>query len=202
MNKSDHTRAQQPLAKGSARAMLFELQVEQHHHDEKYHREIARLPIHQRLNHMALHFAKYAGKIAAAVEENEISATCVDILIIALSTSNVLNGELWELLEAGEHEYPGLIAFGLALAQRNDVSVADHNSLLRATVIASGRVAAACEKIDHLEPIAFRTEISVGVGRLGTLALAMLGGRGVDPGNAVRERLAHVKERLKLHGRI
>ena len=41
---------------GPAKKILFELQVAQHHHDETYHREIARLSLHQRLNHMALPF--------------------------------------------------------------------------------------------------------------------------------------------------
>ena len=50
----------------SAETILFTLQLEQFEHDEKYHREIARLTTHHRLNHMALHFAKYTGQLADA----------------------------------------------------------------------------------------------------------------------------------------
>src|ERR1700744_5090150 len=83
---------------GSAKNILFELQIEQHHHDENYHREIARLSMHQRLNHMALHFAKYAGKIACAENLTEVAPVYVDTLIIALSTANILNVEIWDHL--------------------------------------------------------------------------------------------------------
>src|SRR5690348_13763017 len=96
----------------SAKNILFELQVEQHQHDETYHREIARLSLHQRLNHMALHFAKYTGKVAAAPTIEVATPVFVDTLVIALSTANVLNVELWDLLEHQGQEYPGLIAFG------------------------------------------------------------------------------------------
>ena len=48
----------------SVRDELFTLQLEQLKHDEKYHRDIHVLPLHQRMNHMALHFAKYSGRIS------------------------------------------------------------------------------------------------------------------------------------------
>lgn len=184
----------------SARRILFELQVEQHHHDEVYHREIARLSLHQRLNHMALHFAKYTGKVATADED------CVpvytDFLIIVLSTANVLNAELWELLELGDQEYAGLLGLGRAIAIQESPALENPQALLRATAIAAGRVAAACEKIDHLEEVSFRSEVKAGIARLARLSLAVLAQQGKDPGDVVKERLAGVKQRLKLHGRI
>jgi len=117
---SDRTRAVAPSDAGSARNTLFELQVEQHHHDENYHREIARLSLHQRLNHMALHFAKYAGKVAATTDPDGLTRVYVDVLIIALSTANILNIKLWDLLEPDGREFPGLLAFGRAQAIRAD----------------------------------------------------------------------------------
>src|ERR1700692_2758213 len=83
----------------SPQKMLFELEVEQHHHDETYHREIARLSLHHRLNHMALHFSKYVGKLAAARDSAAMTSTFVDTFIIAMSTANILNVKLWDLLE-------------------------------------------------------------------------------------------------------
>ena len=44
-----------PRICSSAADELFALQVAQLKHDEYYHREIARLTVHARLNHMALH---------------------------------------------------------------------------------------------------------------------------------------------------
>jgi hypothetical protein len=188
---------------GSARKILLDLQVEQHHHDEKYHREIARLSVHQRLNHMALHFAKYTGKIAASADPACLTPVYVDMLIIAISTANILNIELWDLLERSDREYPGLLAFGRSLAV--DVAVenpADQSLLVRKTAIASGRIAAACEKIDHLEEVLFRAEIKEGLAQLSALSLAYISVQGVDAGHAIRQRLNDVKQRLKLHGRI
>jgi hypothetical protein len=197
---TDHARAASDL--GSARKILFELQVEQHEHDEKYHREIARLSVHQRLNHMALHFAKYAGKIASSSEPASPLPVYVDALIIAISTANILNAELWDLLEQQDREYPGLLAFGRALAVNSEVDAADHSALVRKTTIAAGRIAAACEKIDHLEEISFRAEIRAGLAQISALSLAYISLQGIDPAHAVRQRLTQVKGRLKLHGRI
>lgn len=187
---------------GSARKVLFELQVEQHHHDETYHREIARLSLHHRLNHMALHFAKYAGKIAIANNEQALVAVHIDIIIIALSTTNILNVQLWNILEHGDREFPGLVPFGRELATRLQKVLKDRAELLRENAIATGRIAAACEKIDHLEDISFRTEIVAGVRQLAMLSIAFLALQGVDPAEAVRQRLRGVKERLVLHGRV
>lgn len=184
-----------------AKAVLFELQVEQHLHDETYHREIARLPLHGRLNHMALHFAKYAGKVAANKDPAVIIRVYVDTFIIALSTANILNLELWELVKVGDHEFPSLLTFGRTLgsSMANEIT---YPAIIRETAIATGQIAAACEKIDHLEEISFRKEISQGIARLSNLSLAFIALQGVEPAQAVRERLAGVKQRLKLHGRV
>jgi hypothetical protein len=186
----------------SAEKIMFELQVEQHHHDELYHREIARLTLHQRLNHMALHFAKYTGKIAATEEQDSRLRVYIDVLIIALSTANILNVELWDLVELSKREFIGLQAFGKSLAASTCTDVKDHSPLLRETAIASGRMAAACEKIDHLEEIPFREEMRQSIARLTNLSLAYISNHGIDPADAVRQRLREVKQRLKLHGRI
>jgi hypothetical protein len=202
MGMSDRVSASSAAAVGTAKNVLFELQVEQHRHDETYHREIARLSLHQRLNHMALHFAKYAGKVAAAGKIEDCLPVYVDTFVIALSTANILNVEMWDLLEHGDQDYPGMLAFGRALAHQIELPMKDRNELLRATSVAAGRIAAACEKIDHLEEISFRSEIRTGLSALCTLSLAFIALNGGDPADAVRARLNAVKSRLKLHGRI
>src|SRR5258708_36033321 len=197
--------ADQPRAAsdhGSAKKSMFELQVEQHEHDEKYHREIARLSVHQRLNHMALHFAKYTGKIAAGDDPGSILPVYVDSLIIAFSQSNILNIELWDVLEQHGREFPGLLAFGRSIAVDVSADLSDHSRLLRKTAVAAGRIATACEKIDHLEEILFRAEIKAGLAQISALSLAYISSQGVDPTYAIRQRLSEVKRRLKLHGRI
>lgn len=187
----------------TARKVLFELQVEQHQHDETYHREIARLPLHQRLNHMALHFAKYVGKIAAVSDPATVAAVCTDTFIIALSTANVLNADLCELIEVDGGEFPGLREFGSAIAlQIGKVHLTDRAWLVREMAVAAGQIAGACEKIDHLEEINFRADIRIATGRLAGIALGMIANRDADPAEAVRARLKAVKHRMKLHGRI
>jgi hypothetical protein len=189
-------------ARHSAQQVLFELQVEQHKHDETYHREIARLSLHQRLNHMALHFAKYTGKIGAAERIADTVPVYVDILIIAISTANILNIELWELVEAHESDYSTLQTFARKLASEIPTAIDDHIDLFRETAIASGRMAAACEKIDHLEEINFRAEIRYSLVPLVCLSLAVMADQGVDPAEAVHTRLEKVKQRLRLHNWI
>jgi hypothetical protein len=188
----------------SAEKQLFDLQIEQHHHDEQYHREIARLSLHARLNHMALHFAKYAGKIAASDSQITVRAVYVDVLIIALSTANILNLKLWEAFgdSVREHEFPSLLAFGRSLGRAMDLDIRDYALLLKATAIAAGRVAAACEKIDHLEDVPYRAEIRHGIAELALIGLSVISQQGLDPVQAVRERLANVKQRLVLHNRV
>ena len=73
---------------------LARLQWEQFEHDEKYHREIARLTVQDRLKHMALHFAKYSGGLAAGPDEAELRRLVTDIFVIALSSANILNVRL------------------------------------------------------------------------------------------------------------
>ena len=194
--------AKLPKDSGSARSELFALQVEQHYHDENYHREIARLSLHQRLNHLALHFAKYTAKIAVADETAALNAVYVDVLIIALSTANVVNVELFDLLEKDGREFPGLLRFAQSLAANVQTVIGDRYALLRETAIASGRMAATCEKIDHLEEISFRAEIRDCIAQISRIALAFLSSNGIDPMQGVRDRLSRVKKRLKLHGRI
>jgi len=192
-----------PSIASSAEQILFELQVEQHHHDELYHREIARLSLHGRLNHMALHFCKYTGKIGSNSDSAKLLAVCVDVLIIALSTANILNVKLWDIMEnRGTRIFPGLLAYGRSLAAETDEDIASHSVLLRKTAIASGCIASACEKIDHLEPISYRAEIQQGISELARIALSFISLSGVEPSQAVRDRLSSVKERLVLHNRI
>lgn len=187
----------------TTQSVLLDLQVEQHHHDETYHREIARLSLHQRLNHMALHFSKYTGKIAQAEGNIQTTnATFTDAFIIALSTANILNLELCECLGAKCVNAPSVASYGRSLCRDWEQRIDESNWILREMAVASGRVSAACEKIDHLEPVSFRSEISAGLTRITEVSIAYLTHVGVDPVEAVRKRLASVKERLKLHGRI
>ena len=75
---------------------LYQLQLNQLHHDERFHKEVVRLPVHQRINHMALHFAKYSGQLASefitpSFSKEQRSKLIIDCFAIAISSVNILN---------------------------------------------------------------------------------------------------------------
>lgn len=178
---------------GLARNELFQLQLEQMRHDERYHPEISRLTVHHRLNHLALHFAKYAGRVATMVMEDnnsDIDRTLTDIFIIALSTANVLNLDLGKALSSR-------LAADLKVTDTQDGSLV---GLLLPVTIASGRMAKACESIDHLEAVKFREEISDCVVRLSTLSAEAANVRGLDIALEIRNRLEKVRAAKLFHG--
>lgn len=161
-----------------------ELQLEQFKHDEMYHREIARLGTQDRLKHMALHFAKYAGNVAEAGEdENALRKAVTDTFIIAMSTANILNVRLSDALSSRDPNVSSR-SFGTALA------------------IHAGRMAAACEKLDHLEDVAFRPVIRENAIALLNAALGEAERRGWVIADLVRARLVGVKQKMIFHGRL
>ena len=171
-------------AAGLDPAALDRLQWEQFQHDEKYHREIARLTVQDRLKHMALHFAKYAGNLAEAAGDNlRVQRIVTDIFIIATSTANVLNMRLSDRLE------------GIAGCEGPD-------SLLLDVTVAAGRMAAACEKMDHLEDFPFRKTITEAVLQLAANALSYCELRGWRIEELVSTRLQPVKEKSIFYHRL
>lgn len=160
------------------------LQWEQFQHDEKYHREIARLTVQDRLKHMALHIAKYAGGLAEVGDDSDRAARlATDTFIIAMSTANILNVRLADRLD--EFDRP-----------RGEVSFAT------VVVILAGRMAAACEKMDHLEAYPFRERITEAVLQLLAECLAWLDGLGFDWLMLVDRRLQSAKEKSIFYGKL
>lgn len=157
-------------------ADLDRLQQEQFHHDECYHREIARLTVQRRLTHMALHFAKYAGYLADSCTVERQQKILVDILIIGLSSANVLNIRLSENLDLGMSD---------GLEKEPD--------FLKALTISVGRMSAACEKLDHLEDYPFRPVIQDSVLNVLNNALLELAARKLGAVALVHDRLQGVR---------
>lgn len=163
---------------------LDKLQLEQFKHDEVYHREIARLATQDRLKHMALHFAKYAGSLAEHSDDAAVRKTVTDTFVIALSTANILNVHLSKALD-------GLHAF-------DD----DDRSFGQLLAIYAGRMAAACEKLDHLEDFPFRPVIRDSALKLLQAAANEAMRRDWDIATLTRDRLAGVKQKMIFHGRV
>lgn len=134
---------------------LEALQTRQRHHDDEYHPEIARLPVADRLNHIILHFAKYARKLM--VEPDNAETFVTDSLIMSLSASNVIKLKLSDAVAAE--------AGAAHLNYENDRDAA----FFQALVLGCGLMAEAREKLDHIEDYPFRQSIVSGIT---TIALA------------------------------
>jgi hypothetical protein len=160
------------------------IQWAQFEHDEKYHREISRLSVQDRLRHMALHFAKYAGRLNDRPTDEVVKKTAVDTLIIAISCANILNMDLSK---------KSLIAIG------KEVNNSEFSRLL---IVAAGKMAGACERIDHLEDFPFRKVIAEQVEVILSTALAFLIDNGWNVVSEMNDRLSGVKEKSIFHGKL
>ena len=185
--------------------ILAALQLEQFQHDEKYHREISRLAIQDRLKHMALHFAKYAGYFIEALGDDvRIKRVVTDTAIIALSTANILNLDLREHLADIEtlRSSKSLLVLGGRLGEASSGLYNDPEMLLFRTSPVAGRMAGACEKLDHLEDFPYRKVIAESVVEMLELMMTYAARRDWRLEELVRERLSGVKEKSIFHGRI
>lgn len=160
----------------------LELQRHQHAHDADYHPEIVSLPTADKLKHMTLHNAKYAARFL----ESELSGddelfrrTLVDAFVISLATANALTQRL------AKH------AVGISTNGGKENSVAFTRRYLEQT----GRMAKACESIDHLEPFPFRETIASANARIAGLIRETAVQRSFDIVDDYRARIAQVEEK-------
>lgn len=77
---------------------FFELQSIQREHDSRNHTDIYTLPLFDKMNHYALHFAKYTSRLIPKRSDKEIirelRRTYTDAFLISLSASNAMNMDL------------------------------------------------------------------------------------------------------------
>jgi hypothetical protein len=184
---------------------MLDLQREQFDHDERFHREIAQLDIKSHLAHLALHFCKYTGRLAEIFNRNGFIAnentalrakTITDSFIISLCLANTLNFNLSEYVAPNVGSTATLREVGLVLAhQLYPNGVLDDTWLLTVHAVHSAKIAAACEKIDHLEEYSYRNELQVAVLRLCQIALIAAAKNDIDLLAAVRERRKEIRDR-------
>lgn len=186
-----------PRIHSSAADELFALQVAQQTHDEKYHREIARLTVHARLNHMALHFAKYVGQLATAIESDDrrlVRRTITDAFVIALSSANTLNLPLAEAIPFARDARSISQLGGMLPNDRNRP-----NWLLLSFAVPTGQIARACEKLDHVEGFPFRETITEGVVAVCQATIISAHDYDIHLPSAVRERFAEIEPKYLFH---
>lgn len=160
------------------------VQLAQFKHDEKYHREISRLTVQDRLRHMALHFAKYAGRLQEDCADLTFKRMATDALIIAISSANTLNIDL--------------TAKGLDRVSSN----ATREAFTKRLAIAAGRMAGACERLDHLEDFPFRAAITAEVLSILSACIDLFDAEGWELAEERENRLAPVKAKSIFHGKI
>lgn len=155
---------------------LFNLQIAQLKHDELFHKEITRLSIHQRLNHMALHFAKYSGKICDYIlnnpNEQNLKRVIVDSFVISVTCANILNLRISDrLIPPGKQKFSNLDELGNDLIKRLGIDIHDSLWLVKAFPVVAGEFAKACESVDHLESFLYRESMTDSVTRICSLIL-------------------------------
>ncbi|MCB2085407.1 MAG: hypothetical protein H6920_00425 [Sphingomonadaceae bacterium] len=169
---------------GLAKVDWPSVQFAQFEHDEKYHREISRLSVQDRLRHMALHFAKYAGRLHDEPSNEVIKRTAVDTLIIAISCANILNRDISTITPSVANGCVGLEQFSRTLS------------------VAAGEMAGACERIDHLEDFPFRAAIGEQVDVILVAAFGFIASLQLNPVGEMASRLSGIKAKSIFHGRL
>ena len=172
---------------------LIELQDHQRQHDELAHTDILCLTVRDRMKHMVLHYAKYAGRLYSLKSDDfaRISATVVDTFIICLATANTLNIDLQQRLSNRSKVLP--FDQGMSNQKEDDRSAFD--VLVGSLIVEAGKMAKACESLDHLEKYDYRAVLEEGTIGLTKAVLEFAQDQGIDLRQAVATRWRQVEEK-------
>lgn len=179
---------------------LFKLQTAQLDHDELFHKEITRLNVHQRINHMALHFAKYSGSICDCLfngpNETTLKKNIIDSFIISTTCANTLNIRISDKLTTEMlNGSASFFELGNNIAAQWEINTEDSLWLAKNYPVVVGKLAKACESVDHLEPYPYRELITDNVIRICFLMLIAASIYKIDLVSEVPLRLAGVKQK-------
>ena len=174
----------------SAPGQLFGFQLRQQHHDELFHKDILLLPVAHRMQHMALHMAKYAARFicAPSTADESYRAALVDALVIALASANTLNINLGAATQETHVESPAAHA-------TNRSEPTGHVTFEKLFAAAMGRMAKAAESLDHVEAFPSRQVLSTSTVELAQLVLKQMGAVGLDISTSYFARLEDVERR-------
>jgi hypothetical protein len=182
---------------------LLGLQWIQLNHDERYHKDIVRLPVADRLKHFALHMAKYVGYFAEAIDSEDstlLERTLVDAFIISLASANTLNLDLGHALSRyATSEVDSLRTLRFKLAHEFFPEGADGVRFLKELARRTSRFAKACESLDHVESHPFREAMSSSVLDIFQLLLAESSVAGIDPVERAKARIQDIEPRNIFH---
>ena len=180
------------------RQQLYKLQQIQEAHDEKYHKDISNLNLHHRLNHLVLHFAKYSGRFFVFELNKEkwcnkdLRKLITDTFIIGLSACNTLNVYLDKTIAEVDTASDDLYLLGQELNKSIELENVD---VFKQFAIYVGKMAKACESLDHLEDIKFRDIMIENVIDISCLTLILAYRHKVNLYTDVQIRLNEVEDK-------
>jgi len=181
---------------------LIELQKDQKKHDEKYHKEVCALTVHQRINHMALHFAKYTGQLAQIstssppINQEMLQRTVVDTFVISMICANMFNLNLSNhIQEIADKHIVNLRDLGMHLGESTKIKKSGFGWYMVSLAVANGNIAKACEKLDHLEAYPYKEEILKNVIEIVKSTMMAAAQLNFDLDTATRQRWEEVAKR-------
>jgi hypothetical protein len=184
----------------SAKNQLLKLQFIQLDHDKCFHPDILSLPVQRRICHMALHFAKYAGKLTLAKQNHDrelLLATLVDAFIICLTVGNMFNKQISDLdcLKDVPDE-PDVNNFARKLIVSEKISKDDvFTYAAEMLTIEAGKIAKAVESLDHLEDYPYKKAILDGLNRIVQIVLVSFSFADIDLFKSTCARLETVEKK-------
>ena len=184
----------------NATQQLQALQFKQLEHDQLFHPDILCLPVQRRACHMALHFAKYAGKLTIAKQEQNrelLLETLNDVFIICLSTSNMFNKNISEFEGLNKiNSNLSINDIGQKLTATDNISKEDVFTFSTEMItIEAGKMAKAIESLDHLENFPYREELLSSLAVIVETVLISLSFMNVDIIDTVLSRLDFVERK-------
>ncbi|QND64709.1 hypothetical protein HB777_13000 [Mesorhizobium loti] len=171
---------------------VYELQLEQLRHDERFHKDVVILPLAERVKHMALHNAKYVAYFFEAADADRFAAVLTDAFIITLATANTINQDLGKAVAEEWASISGLGEVPIRLPE-------GQSTFIRSFAISTGLLAKACESWDHLEMAPFNTMMRESNLALFRLVVGYAAGLKLDLVERYRNRLRFIERRSIFH---
>jgi hypothetical protein len=144
-----------------------------------------------------LHFCKYTGQFATICASGDAklrTRTITDSFIISLCSANALNLNMTEHVSPNIGNRATLRDVGFYLGKMlYPANRLDDGWLFGDHAVYAGKMARACEKIDHLEAFPFREEIQESIIRLCQIAIIGASVNNLDLLSAVRERRGNIR---------
>jgi hypothetical protein len=175
----------------NAATLLRTLQKGQRDHDVTAHKDIYYLSSPNRVMHLTLHVSKYAGRLAKRrLAKKELEVTIVDAFLIALSAAEVLEIDLSQAFKrwTDPRKRDTLQSLGLILNKERIKAYTLPDWYFRQVADVAGKMAKACESLDHMEPVPYRDMLSAAILDLCRTTIVAAAVLALDLSAAVRKR--------------